>query len=89
MDVGLPGYTETYANGPSEVATMGGMGSTSMFLLLLAAGVGAAAYKMRKKRQTDDEYFKADDEPSLIDKLKNPFNRGKKGDKDDDFDKVL
>lgn len=64
------------------------MNSTNVFFVLLAAGAAAAAYKWRK-RETDDEFVKAESGSSLFDKLLDPFHRNKKNDGDDDFDKVL
>lgn len=90
LDVGLPGYTETYGNVNPMNNNASMLNSTNVFFVLLAAGAAAAAYKFRSRAtEIDDEYVKADGDPSLIDKLKNPFNRNKKHDNDDDFDKVL
>ena len=59
-------------------------------LLLLAAGAAGLAYRRsRKKAADDDEFVKTNAESSLLGRLRNPFKRNKRGDGDDDFDKVL
>ena len=88
LEVGLPGYTETYGGGSNNDSYLC---STNIFILLAAAGVGAyAAYRRNQQRQnSDDEFVKTNNNSSLLGKLRNPFNRKNNGDGDDDFDKVL
>lgn len=88
VDIGLPGYSESYQTGNTRDAA-GTFGTSSILLLLLAAGATGLAYRrFRSKNTDDDEFVKTNHETSLLGRLRNPFNR-KKRDEDDDFDKVL
>lgn len=60
---------------------------------MAAAALAAFAYRRYRSRVTDDDFVKPgedmDSAGSIFSKLTNPFNRGRRNDYDDDFDKVL
>ena len=87
LDSGLPGYTETYGDVGNNSSMFG---SSSIMLLLIAAGAAGLAYRRSRKRTADDdEFVKTNSDNTILGRLRNPFKRDKRGDGDDDFDKVL